>query len=636
MVSARTRLIGVTVMTCVGLAAPSSAWAQDAPKAGAGRAGVERASGQDEWATQGSRRIATSTGAASIDLSGSSISGRAVRLVAKDGPLHITRIDVIYADGTRLTDTRSHRLQQGQSTFVVGQRVQPGRIVRVDFAFEVTNELRAAGAQRTVEVVTLGGQAAVAAKRAPAARSVSQEQEAARRPSEPSGGSGPPGSGGQGAPPPMPLPKMARPAPSAASPPPPPPPPAPSAPASAPPPSDAASAPRSVARPPVVATMPPPPPIGSPAPSSAPPPSAPRSMNPTAANVCVTQNICTPVRVFFGTDRRRADVATRVSFGAERAGQLQLGQSIVTVPKVADRKRGEIRRPTWFERTVLRVPADGDPAKHFTILKDGFTIYRSADAFLDDVRAHMREAGDFKDHAFVFVHGYNTTFDAALYRTAQIAYDLGEDGVPFGTAFLYTWPSGGELKDYKYDSESARFTVENLITFLDIVIAKSEAKHVHLIAHSMGNDPMLNALDRFVAPPSARGRVNQVVLAAPDVDAREFEKIAQRIVPKAKGVTLFASANDRAMFASRQVHKNNPRAGDVPTSGPVVVAGLDSIDVSTISTDVLGVNHDTYANSRELINEVALLFRKGERPPHARTPTLVRLPPEQPKWWKFP
>ncbi len=37
------------------------------------------------------------------------------------------------------------------------------------------------------------------------------------------------------------------------------------------------------------------------------------------------------------------------------------------------------------------------------------------------------------------MHGYNTSFDNALYRTAQIAYDLDFDGA----TFLYSWPSGG-------------------------------------------------------------------------------------------------------------------------------------------------------------------------------------------------
>jgi hypothetical protein len=33
-----------------------------------------------------------------------------------------------------------------------------------------------------------------------------------------------------------------------------------------------------------------------------------------------------------------------------------------------------------------------------------------------------------RHEAFVFIHGFNVAFDDAIYRTAQIAYDLGFDG----------------------------------------------------------------------------------------------------------------------------------------------------------------------------------------------------------------
>jgi len=41
----------------------------------------------------------------------------------------------------------------------------------------------------------------------------------------------------------------------------------------------------------------------------------------------------------------------------------------------------------------------------------------------------------------VLVHGYNTSFDAALFRFTQCVEDMGNRGVPV----LFTWPSGGGL-----------------------------------------------------------------------------------------------------------------------------------------------------------------------------------------------
>ena len=51
----------------------------------------------------------------------------------------------------------------------------------------------------------------------------------------------------------------------------------------------------------------------------------------------------------------------------------------------------------------------------------------------------------------MLVHGYNNGFDDALYRTAQVAYDLKFDGAPF----LYSWPSGSGITSYPYDRDSA-------------------------------------------------------------------------------------------------------------------------------------------------------------------------------------
>ena len=66
------------------------------------------------------------------------------------------------------------------------------------------------------------------------------------------------------------------------------------------------------------------------------------------------------------------------------------------------------------------------------------------------IRDRLRTSKSFQDQALVFVHGYNNRFDDALYRTAQIAYDLKYDGAPF----LYSWPSVRGISGYPYDRET--------------------------------------------------------------------------------------------------------------------------------------------------------------------------------------
>ena len=360
-----------------------------------------------------------------------------------------------------------------------------------------------------------------------------------------------------------------------------------------------------------------------------------RSRAPTGANPCASVS-CTPVQVFFGSDREQQAHADRIDFGAVRARRLQLGSAVVTVPRGVQRKTGEILRPTWWERNVRKVPEVGLPDRHFTIPTGGVTVYETEQAFFDAVHSHVREAAFSKDHAFVFVHGYATSFEHALYRTAQLAYDLEDDGRAFGTALLYSWPSGAGVADYKHDFDSARLSVDHLTAFLRIVAARTDANHIHVIAHSMGNWPLLAALDRLELPPSDLSKLAQAILAASDVDADEFEDLTRRLRQTARGITLYASSNDGAMVASRKMHRGLPRAGDIHDGKPVLIAGIDTIDISAISTALLSLAHSEYAERRELLNDLALILREGVRPPPKRTPILRTLRGDRARWWRFP
>lgn len=360
--------------------------------------------------------------------------------------------------------------------------------------------------------------------------------------------------------------------------------------------------------------VPPPPP--SPAPAIAPPPEA--------------DKLFDVVPVFYGTDRTVEPDPTRLHYGSERGHKLQLGRAMITVPTA--HKVPNIERPWVVEIPYFKVKLyeeKEDPAKHFTVQE---IASLTKEQMLALVRERLATSAAFKDHAIVFVHGFNTSFDNAIYRTAQIAYDLEFDGAPF----VYSWPSGGKVASYTYDRGSAEQAEPHLAEFLDLVVKESGAKTISLIAHSMGNELLLRVLERM-RPTAPDGVViSQVIFAAPDVDRDKFTNIARQITDFAKGVTLYAASNDKALGYSARFWGGVPRAGDVPASGPLIVPGVDTIDVTTVSTDSLGLNHSGYAENKTLLNDIKILIQTGERPPDKRIPIVQRVESPGGLFWRYP
>lgn len=338
------------------------------------------------------------------------------------------------------------------------------------------------------------------------------------------------------------------------------------------------------------------------------------------------------VPVFYGTDRTRSSESQRIDYDTGRGKRLQLGHVLVTVPK--SHQVPEVERP-WvyhlpFTQIVIWREAE-DPKKHFTI-KDIREVGELE--FLELVRKRLMESVNYKDHALVFVHGFNTSFEFAVFRTAQMAYDLKFDGAPF----MYSWPSKGELgvQDYSYDRESAGAAEPYFRKFLELVARETGAKSVSVIAHSMGNQLLLPVLRDLRRSAPEGVRISQVILAAPDVDRDAFEFLASEIQGISNGVTLLAASNDRALTASRQFWGGVPRAGDVPADGPIVVPGIDTIDVTAINTDMFSLNHSGYAEKTELLNDIQLLIQTGERPPEKRIPILEKIMTAKGAFWRYP
>lgn len=293
--------------------------------------------------------------------------------------------------------------------------------------------------------------------------------------------------------------------------------------------------------------------------------------------------------------------ADRIDFGNER-GALTLGTCEVAIPK--SHTIGKLEAPS-----LLRLELREDPTRHVMLVD---VEQLDEQKFFDSVR--QRVEGSENRNAFVFIHGYNVTFEDAARRTAQMAYDLKFDGAPL----FYSWPSQGGLFKYTIDENNVRWTVPHLKQFLTAVSERTGAEHIHLIAHSMGNRALTDALRDFALQAGGGPTFDEVILTAPDIDADTFRRdIAPAIVRTADRVTLYASSNDRALASSKQVH-GYPRAGE---SGDhlVVVPGVDTVDVSAVDTSLFGLGHSYYGDNDTVLADLFDLIQQSK-------------PPEQRKW----
>jgi len=305
------------------------------------------------------------------------------------------------------------------------------------------------------------------------------------------------------------------------------------------------------------------------------------------------------VRVYFGTNRARDPRdGSVIPYGSRRGDRTLYGWCDITIP-LKGRDPGDIPRP-FFESSR------GNSRDHFVIAG---AAEQDEAGFFSGLQKRVAEKGS--DAVLVFVHGYNVSFAAAAYRTAQIAFDLKFPG----PALFFSWPAVGHVQAYATDYDSVHLAKPHLTRFLEQTAERTGDKPIFLIAHSMGNQALPQAvIDLLTRRPELRPRFKELILAAPDIDAAEFRTSIAPFFREAKiGVTLYASRNDRALAASRTIRSGYPRAGDLH-DGPVVERSVETIDASDVETDFL-LEHSYFAESESILSDMYYLVKKGLRAP---------------------
>ena len=277
----------------------------------------------------------------------------------------------------------------------------------------------------------------------------------------------------------------------------------------------------------------------------------------------------------------------RLAYGGQYSELVDYGVCEVSIPIV--HQPGELESPQMFKFEIKP-----DIEKHVVLTNVGRL---DKEAFHAALQTEMDRKGK---NIFVFIHGYNVSFDDAARRTGQMAYDLKFPGAPV----FYSWPSQANWYSYGTDQDNIEQSTSQIRDFILDIATRSNADTVNLIAHSMGNVGLTAALSEIEQ--GAKPHFNQVVLAAPDIDANVFKnEIASKIVTKAQRTTLYTSKTDLALIASRYFNQGD-RAGD---SGAqvVVLDGIETIDATAVDSSLLG--HSYYGSNVTVLDDLGQLLK---------------------------
>ncbi len=324
------------------------------------------------------------------------------------------------------------------------------------------------------------------------------------------------------------------------------------------------------------------------------------------------------VNVFFGTDRVVRMNGGTPTFLAESSPLLSYGVTSVTIPPKHD--SADAPSPRWWRYEY-------SPGSQSEVIQLG-TSLRSEEAFFDELRGAV-SASDEKQ-AFVFIHGFNSDFDAAARRTAQLHRDLRFDGAPI----FYSWASRGEGTPLAYNRDAAAVdrTVPKLERFLTLVADRTGANKVHLIGHSTGNRALMQALDQIAQNKSTdEGEpFSELILSAPDIDKGAFQDLSRRAMATVERMTMYASRNDQSLKVSRSWN-GFPRAGDT-VDGVMVLESLQTIDASDVRTELFGGGQDYFSGDRSILADIRQVLTTGADPIE-RGLEVRQLPPGDAQYW---
>ena len=358
------------------------------------------------------------------------------------------------------------------------------------------------------------------------------------------------------------------------------------------------------------------------------------------------------VSVMFGTNREDTSNPD-LFYGKAALGlnqTLQYGEVVISIPNkhqpgaVISGAQGPVDADDVRERQKVFAVWDG---------KDGVTEM-NASQFKALTRHKLTRVTPEQRKSFVFIHGYNTSFEGAAYRTAQLKSDLGIKA----PVYFFSWPSNANTKQYISDQDDADLSVDALVEFLKTVkSAVGPDTDLNLIAHSLGNRVLGKALDQMREEASlVQPMFNLGIFASADLDERLFKSWiggeghqSGNLLVK-RGV-LYVTDDDKALWVSRLLRQpacidrdEKYRVGLVTKKAcnnrrrvSMLSEPFETVDLSEIPNekriDIFENNHAKFVDSPRTICHLNRLFY-SDKPVSLDKPNYFReVPSGSSSYW---
>ena len=224
-----------------------------------------------------------------------------------------------------------------------------------------------------------------------------------------------------------------------------------------------------------------------------------------------------------------------------------------------------------------------------------------------------------------YIHGYNISFRKGCRRAAVFQNGAGLTR----RMAMFSWPSNGRTYNYTHDEADVIWSAQHIEGFVSRLIQEAGAGQVDLVAHSLGTQGLVSALEHLAcaraweSPP-----IDQLVLLAPDIDAATFRQKVEPLRQVARHITVYASDSDKPLKVSEEIH-GYARLGQ---AGPdlTVLPGVETIDVSSVAAYEL-TGHQYHLYHPLVTADILQLLNTGQSA--AERPGLERRSRDGQAYW---